>query len=321
MPGISTGYWKAMKRPSHAASSGFIASKSLPLNSTWPWVTWKVSRRASTCARVLLPEPFGPMMACTSPAFTVRLTPFSISLPATRAVKSEISSKIVLSSSPASADGSFQAHAEQILCLDREFHRQFFEHDFTEATDDHIDRILGGNSALQAIEQLILANFGGAGLMFDRRGRILHFHIGEGVRRAFRAHQQRVALRKIAGAGRARQNFHQAAIGVLCVTGGDALGNNGALSVFPDVDHLGAGVGLLVIVRHRHRIKFADRVFALKHAARIFPRDRGPGLDLRPGDLGIAAAALAAFGDEVVNAAQAVLIARIPILHRRVLDL
>ena len=34
-------------------------------------------------ASVLLPEPFGPISACTSPPFTTRSTPFKISLPST----------------------------------------------------------------------------------------------------------------------------------------------------------------------------------------------------------------------------------------------
>ena len=38
------------------------------------------------------------------------------------------------------------------------------------------------------------------------------------------------------------------------------------LRVLADVDHLGAGVGLLVVVRQRHRIKLADRVVALQDA-------------------------------------------------------
>ena len=42
---------------------------------------------ASTEASVLFPEPFGPMMACTSPAFTSRSMPFNISFPATCARK------------------------------------------------------------------------------------------------------------------------------------------------------------------------------------------------------------------------------------------
>ena len=40
-----------------------------------------------TEARVLFPEPVGPMMACTSPAFTSRAMPFNISFPATCARK------------------------------------------------------------------------------------------------------------------------------------------------------------------------------------------------------------------------------------------
>ena len=40
-----------------------------------PPVTSYAGCPASTCASVLLPDPLGPMTACTSPAFTVRLMP------------------------------------------------------------------------------------------------------------------------------------------------------------------------------------------------------------------------------------------------------
>src|SRR4030095_11016281 len=53
----------------------------------------------------------------------------------------------------------------------------------------------------------------------------------------------------------------------------------------------------------------------------IFPGNRRAGLDLRPRDLRIHAAACTALGHEVINSALAGLIARIPVLHRRVLDL
>ena len=46
---------------------------------TSPSVTSYVSRPASTWASVLLPEPFLPMMAWTSPGLMVRLTPLRIS--------------------------------------------------------------------------------------------------------------------------------------------------------------------------------------------------------------------------------------------------
>ena len=87
-----------------------------------------------------------------------------------------------------------------------------------------------------------------------------------------------------------------------------------------DVDHLGAGVGLLVVVDGRDRVELADRALAAQHAARILPGDGRAGLHLGPGDVRVAAAALAALGDEVVDAAAALLIARIPVLHRGVLD-
>src|SRR6202042_698089 len=48
--------------------------------------------------------------------------------------------------------------------------------------------------------------------------------------------------------------------------------------------------------------------------------DRRAGLHLRPGDVCVAAAALAALGDEVVDAADAVGIAGVPVLYRGVLD-
>src|SRR3989304_1527554 len=46
---------------------------------TSPSVTSYASRPARTCASVLLPEPLGPMMEWTSPAFTFRFTPLRIS--------------------------------------------------------------------------------------------------------------------------------------------------------------------------------------------------------------------------------------------------
>src|SRR6185312_10011923 len=81
--------------PSRARSSADCSSRSLPSNRTSPCVTSYVSRPASTWASVLLPDPFLPMIAWTSPALIVRSTPLRISRPfgaATRAWRLEISS-------------------------------------------------------------------------------------------------------------------------------------------------------------------------------------------------------------------------------------
>ncbi len=91
--------------------------------------------------------------------------------------------------------------------------------------------------------------------------------------------------------------------------------------VLPDVDHLGAGVGLLPVVGQRHGIELAHGVVAHQQAARILPGDGRAGLHLGPRDLGIHAAACAPLGDEVVDAALAFLVAGIPVLHGGVLDL
>src|ERR1700722_16524788 len=86
------------------------------------------------------------------------------------------------------------------------------------------------------------------------------------------------------------------------------------------MDHLGAAVDLLAPIRDRDRIKLASRGLPAEDATRVFPGDRRTGLDLRPGDLGARAAAIAALGDEIVDAALALGIPGVPVLHRRIFD-
>src|SRR5690606_1409691 len=138
---------------------------------------------------------------------------------------------------------------------------------------------------------------------------------------ALLADQQRVALGVVARTVGAGRHLDQAAVGVLAAAGADALADDLALGALADVDHLGAGVGLLAMVGERDRVELAGRVVAQQHAARVLPGDRRAGLDLGPGDLAAVAAALGALGDEVVDAAAAFLVAGIPVLHGRILDL
>src|SRR6188474_385875 len=87
------------------------------------------------------------------------------------------------------------------------------------------------------------------------------------------------------------------------------------------MDHLGARVDLLETVGYRDRIKFAARIITAKDAAWIFPGDGRAGLDLGPGNLGVAAAAVTALGHKIINTTPTLLVAGIPVLHRRVFDL
>src|SRR6185312_15572081 len=215
---------------------------------------------------------------------------------------------------------AFEAHGKQVLRFDRELHRQFLENRLAEAADDEIDGILLRDAAGETVEELVLADLGGARLVLDGRRGVLDLDVGKGVRAAPGAHEERVALREIAGAVGARQDLHQPAVGVLPAAGGDALGDDGAVGVPADVDHLRAGVRLLEIVDGGDRVELPARAVAAQDAARVLPGDRRTGFHLSPRNVGIPTPALAALGDEIVDAALALGIARVPVLHRGILD-
>src|SRR5204863_8728520 len=78
-PGTSLGYWKLRKSPLRARSSGSSSKRFSPSINTSPLVTLLSGCPAITLANVLLPEPFGPMTACSSPKPTERLRSRTIS--------------------------------------------------------------------------------------------------------------------------------------------------------------------------------------------------------------------------------------------------
>src|SRR5881628_2450616 len=323
-PGISTGYWNAMNTPSRARSSGFIARRSLPSNRAWPPVTSYVRRPARTCASVVFPLPFGPMTAWTSPALIERSIPFRISLPVTFTCRSLISSVV---SPPLRAARlpdralEVQAHADQLLGLHGELHRELQEDLLAEAVHDHVRGVFRRDAARLAVEKLFLPDLRGRRLVLHLRRRFLDLDFRERERGARRADQKGIALAVVAGVRGALVDLHAPAVRVPAVAGGDAFRDDRAAGVLPDVQHLRARVGLLVVIHERDGVELADRVVSLEDAARVLPGDRGTGLDLRPGDLRVRAERLPALGDEVVDAALPVLVPGIPVLDRGVLDL
>src|SRR5690606_18989076 len=156
----------------------------------------------------------------------------------------------------------------------------------------------------------VVADLGGGGLVLDGGGRVLDLDVGEGVRAALLADQQRVALGEVARALGVAVHLDQAAVGVLAASGADALADDLALGALAHVDHLGAGVGLLGVVGERHGIELADRVVAQQDARRVLPGDGRAGFHLGPDDLAARTAALRPLGDEVVDPAHAILVAR-----------
>src|SRR5438445_8713692 len=228
-----------------------------------------------TCDSVDLPEPFGPMIACTSPGFTVSDSPWRISLSSTRTWRiltsssdititlqtsagasrpeipdqlpvvphdfpepnlSRISDKapfalhrtnqlslqtqtspckrsiqphcshpiahgyarseceqrqVCLSQTSTLSDAAFQRDRDQFLRLDRELHRQLLQDVLDEPVDHEADGFFLRQAALHAVEQHVLGNLRRGRFVLERRGRVLGFHIGHGMRAAFVADQQR----------------------------------------------------------------------------------------------------------------------------------
>src|SRR5438046_10285899 len=90
-----------------------------------------------------LPQPFSPMVACSSPWFTVSYSPWRISRSSTRTCKSLTSSSAVIlfpssrnyrppplcgGSSGQLTYGTFQRDRNQLLRLNCKFHRQLLQH-------------------------------------------------------------------------------------------------------------------------------------------------------------------------------------------------
>src|SRR5471030_2606616 len=157
-----------------------------------------------TWESVDLPEPFGPMIACTSPLFTVSESPWRISRSSTRTcrfltsnsgitffrfyprpeerrrrVSKDETDNFLIHPSRRPLRGllrmrrlsnrSFQRDRDQLLRLDCEFHRQLLQHVLDKAVDDETDRLFLAQSALHAIEQHVLGNLRGGGFVLEQR--------------------------------------------------------------------------------------------------------------------------------------------------------
>jgi len=78
--------------------------------------------------------------------------------------------------------------------------------------------------------------------------------------------QKTVALRMISCIVGIFRYFHQSAITILTVACRNSLRYNSAPSIFTQVNHFCAGIGLLKIVGYRYRIKFSNRIVAGQYA-------------------------------------------------------
>jgi len=129
----------------------------------------------------------------------------------------------------------FEAHAQELLGLNRELHGQLLEDLATKAVHDHRDRVLFGDAPLAAVEELVFADLGGGRLVLDLSGRVLHLDVGKRVRSGVASEEERVALGVVLGALRGAEDLYEPAVGVLPMTGRDRLGDDGRVGVLADV--------------------------------------------------------------------------------------
>ena len=87
----------------------------------------------------------------------------------------------------------------------REFHRQLLQHFLAEAVDDQRHRLFRAKAARLAIEKLVFGDFRRGGFVLDLGAGIAAFDIGHGMGAAFAAHQQGIALGKVASTAGAEQ--------------------------------------------------------------------------------------------------------------------
>src|SRR5690606_4061127 len=126
-----------------------------------------------------------------------------------------------------SAHGPLEADLEELAGFDGELHGELLEDLAAEAVDDHRDRVLLGQPALTRVEELVLADAGGAGLVLERGAAVAHVDVGEGVGGALVADEQGVALRVVPRARGPRHDLDHAAVRLLAVAGADALAHDG----------------------------------------------------------------------------------------------
>ena len=151
------------------------------------------------------------------------------------------------------------------------FHGQLIEYLLTVSVHDHIDRVLFADTTLLEVEQLIFTDLGGCGFVLYFGGVIFHFQIWEGMCAATVAHQQGITLGEVVGIFSFFTHFHQTAVGVVALTGGDTFGDDRTAGIFTQVDHFGTGIRLLAIIGNGYRIELTHGVVPFQDTTWIFP--------------------------------------------------
>ena len=150
---------------------------------------------------------------------------------------------------------------------------------------------------------------------------VMSIHVWEGMCSAIATQQQRVAGTVVAGIISIGCSTNQTTIGVLAMTSRNTLRDDGTLGVLTHVNHLGTGIGLLIVVGNSYTVELSYRVVATQDTGRILPGNRRTRLYLSPAQLRVDTTQVASLGYKVQYTTLTMFITRIPVLNGRVLHL
>ena len=155
-----------------------------------------------------------------------------------------------------------------------------------EAVDRQAHRLPLGEPALEHVEDLLLGHLGDAGLVLHRMAVAADGDRRVGVGAARAVDQERVALGVVLAALEVPRDVDDAAVGAAALPDGDRFRDDVGRGLVGRVDHLGAGVLVLAVVREgdREHLSAARRLAALQDDAGVLHRQPAADVAVNPPD-------------------------------------
>src|SRR2546430_2352605 len=181
------------------------------------------------------------------------------------------------------ANGALHLQGDQPIHFDGVVHRQRLDDRLDEAVHDHRGAFGLGEPPAHEVEQLLLADLRHRSLVTDGHVVLVDLHVRVGVAARGLVEDERVAPNRALGAMRTGIDLHHTAVGLLPGSFADAFALDNAGRVRRGMDHLGAGVLVLLAPRERDREHLAVRTLAHEVDARVLHGDLGPEVRVDPG--------------------------------------
>ena len=167
------------------------------------------------------------------------------------------------------ADRAFHLELDEAVHLDRVLHRQLLDDRLDEAVHDHGARLCLRQAAAHQVEELLGPDLGDGGLVPDGDVLLVDLHVRVRVRARLVVQDQRVTADRRLRLGATGVDLDQAAIAGASGALRDGLGGDQAGGVRRGVDHLAAGVLVLIVAREGDREHLAVGALAQQVDGRV----------------------------------------------------